>query len=83
MYPWYRESQIGVGQFCSPMTTIKTESGYNDCMLALDYAAQMPAQVVFSATGRLTKATHHQHFRIKDPIFSLYPELMASQLMGI
>lgn len=22
------------------MTTIKTESGYNDCMLALDYAAQ-------------------------------------------
>lgn len=41
MYPWYRESQIGVGQFCSPMSaTIKTESGYNDCMLALDYAAQ-------------------------------------------
>ncbi|XP_054269625.1 zinc finger protein rotund-like isoform X2 [Macrosteles quadrilineatus] len=42
MYPWYRES---VGQFCgtaSPMpTTIKTENGYNDCMLsALDYAAQ-------------------------------------------
>lgn len=41
MYPWYRDSQIGVGQFCSPMAaTIKTESGYNDCMLALDYAAQ-------------------------------------------
>lgn len=41
MYPWYRESQIGVGQFCGPMSaTIKTESGYNDCMLALDYAAQ-------------------------------------------
>lgn len=41
MYPWYRDSQIGVGQFCSPMTAaIKTESGYNDCMLALDYAAQ-------------------------------------------
>ncbi|XP_046671630.1 zinc finger protein rotund-like isoform X2 [Homalodisca vitripennis] len=41
MYPWYRES---VSQFCgtaSPMpTTIKTENGYNDCMLALDYAAQ-------------------------------------------
>lgn len=39
MYPWYRDSQIG--QFCGPMSaTIKTESGYNDCMLALDYAAQ-------------------------------------------
>ncbi|KAF6207593.1 hypothetical protein GE061_016040 [Apolygus lucorum] len=40
MYPWYRDS---VGQFCSPNsmpTTIKTENGYNDCMLALDYAAQ-------------------------------------------
>lgn len=41
MYPWYRES---VGQFCAPGnpigTTIKTENGYNDCMLALDYAAQ-------------------------------------------
>lgn len=42
MYPWYRES---VGQFCgggSPMpATIKTENGYNDCMLtALDYATQ-------------------------------------------
>lgn len=41
MYPWYRDSQIGVGQFCSPVTAaIKTETGYNDCMLALDYAAQ-------------------------------------------
>ncbi|KAK9507558.1 hypothetical protein O3M35_007387 [Rhynocoris fuscipes] len=43
MYPWYRDS---VGQFCSAaaantmQTTIKTENGYNDCMLALDYAAQ-------------------------------------------
>lgn len=40
MYPWYRESQIGVGQFCGPVAAIKTESGFNDCMLALDYAAQ-------------------------------------------
>lgn len=44
MYPWYRDSQLGVGQFCSPMSAaaaaIKTETGYNDCMLALDYAAQ-------------------------------------------
>lgn len=46
MYPWYRDSQIGVGQFCSPMSaTIKTESGYNDCMLALDYAAQSKVSV--------------------------------------
>lgn len=42
MYPWYRaDSQLGVGQFCGPVATqIKTESGFNDCMLALDYAAQ-------------------------------------------
>lgn len=40
MYPWYRDTQIGVGQFCSPVSaTIKTETGYSDCMLALDYAA--------------------------------------------
>lgn len=40
MYPWYRDS---VGQFCgaaSPIPTIKTENGYSDCMLALDYASQ-------------------------------------------
>ncbi|XP_066907854.1 zinc finger protein rotund-like isoform X1 [Halyomorpha halys] len=40
MYPWYRES---VSQFCPPSSmpaTIKTENGYSDCMLALDYAAQ-------------------------------------------
>lgn len=44
MYPWYRDSQIG--QFCGPMSaTIKTESGYNDCMLALDYAAQSKVSV--------------------------------------
>lgn len=42
MYPWYRDSVSQLGQFCgNPMpTTIKTENGYNDCMLALDYAAQ-------------------------------------------
>lgn len=39
MYPWYRDTQIGVGQFSSPVTAaIKTESGYTDCMLSLDYA---------------------------------------------
>lgn len=44
MYPWYRDSVSQLGQFCAPgnpmTTTIKTENGYNDCMLALDYAAQ-------------------------------------------
>ncbi|XP_065168246.1 zinc finger protein rotund-like isoform X3 [Atheta coriaria] len=42
MYPWYRDSVGGqLGQLCGPMaTTIKTENGYSDCMLALDYAAQ-------------------------------------------
>ncbi|XP_076254268.1 rotund isoform X2 [Rhynchophorus ferrugineus] len=42
MYPWYRDSVGGqLGQLCGPMTTtIKTENGYNDCMLALDYATQ-------------------------------------------
>lgn len=42
MYPWYRDSVGGnLGQLCGPMaTTIKTENGYSDCMLALDYATQ-------------------------------------------
>ena len=46
MYPWYRDSMSQLGQFCSAGTNlpaptaahIKTENGYNDCMLALDYA---------------------------------------------
>ncbi|XP_044742093.1 zinc finger protein rotund-like [Chrysoperla carnea] len=52
MYPWYRTTDTStaaaamqastaaaLGQFCSPMaTTIKTETGYADCMLAIDYA---------------------------------------------
>ncbi len=46
MYPWYRDSMSQLGQFCAGnnLTTaaaaaaIKTENGYNDCMLALDYA---------------------------------------------
>lgn len=61
MYPWYRDSVsgqlagVGVGQFCSPMTaTIKTETGYNDCMLALDYAAQTK---VHAASCRRTIVT--------------------------
>lgn len=52
MYPWYRDTQIGVGQFCNPIgatTTIKTESGYTDCMLALDYAAQSKVSFFFSS----------------------------------
>lgn len=55
MYPWYRaESQLGVGQFCGPVATqIKTESGFNDCMLALDYAAQskVSAQLKIKLNG--------------------------------
>lgn len=50
MYPWYRESVSQLGQFCAPgnpmSTTIKTENGYNDCMLALDYAAQSKVSAV-------------------------------------
>ena len=48
MYPWYRDSMSQLGQFCAgnnlssaaaaSAATIKTENGYNDCMLALDYA---------------------------------------------
>lgn len=61
MYPWYRESQIGVGQFCSPMSaTIKTESGYNDCMLALDYAAQ--SKVNFYYTFMTLKRCSNHYF---------------------
>ncbi|KAK6634796.1 hypothetical protein RUM44_000043 [Polyplax serrata] len=38
MYPWYRQS---VSQYCNTaMPSIKNESGFSDCMLALDYAAQ-------------------------------------------
>lgn len=51
MYPWYRDSVGGqLGQLCGPMaTTIKTENGYNDCMLALDYATQSKVSVSFFA----------------------------------
>lgn len=49
MYPWYRDSVGGqLGQLCGPMaTTIKTENGYNDCMLALDYATQSKVGALF------------------------------------
>lgn len=44
MYPWYRDTQIGVGQYSSPVTAaIKTETGYADCMLSLDYAVSSGA----------------------------------------
>ena len=39
MYPWYHRQSVS--QYCNAtMPAIKTESGFNDCMLALDYAAQ-------------------------------------------
>ena len=53
MYPWYRDSMSQLGQFCSggnlPAPTaahIKTENGYNDCMLALDYAQNKVRYIV-------------------------------------
>ena len=55
MYPWYRDSVSQLGQFCAPgnpmSTTIKTENGYNDCMLALDYAAQTKVSSTMSTCG--------------------------------
>uniref|UniRef100_A0A336LLB8 CSON013675 protein n=1 Tax=Culicoides sonorensis TaxID=179676 RepID=A0A336LLB8_CULSO len=50
MYSWYRDS---VGQYSSPLTaSIKTEAGFNDCMLALDYATQsklhLPISIYFN-----------------------------------
>lgn len=64
MYPWYRESQIGVGQFCGPMSaTIKTESGYNDCMLALDYAAQSKVNETQTNSRRVLTTMGIQCFR--------------------
>lgn len=68
MYPWYRDSVGGqLGQFCGPMaTTIKTENGYNDCMLALDYATQ--SKVSYFKFGKKTfnlleKCLVHVSFR--------------------
>lgn len=57
MYPWYRDNQIGVGQFCGPISaTIKTETvGYNDCMLAIDYAAQNKVRIHLHAPN------YHNH----------------------
>ncbi|CAB3381704.1 Hypothetical predicted protein [Cloeon dipterum] len=63
MYPWYRDAgQLGQFNPQAMPAAIKTESGYNDCMLALDYAAQSkkaafvwssppPASEVSSAHG--------------------------------
>ena len=53
MYPWYRDSMSQLGQFCagnnlsSAAATIKTENGYNDCMLALDYAHNKVSLLTF------------------------------------
>lgn len=58
MYPWYRDTQIGVGQFCGPVSaTIKTESGFNDCMLTFDYAP---------STGSYNKVSIF-HFYLSNP----------------
>ncbi|KAG8227307.1 hypothetical protein J437_LFUL004856 [Ladona fulva] len=53
MYPWYRETMTtqlcgnAVPSAAAAAAAIKTESGYGDCMLALDYAAQ--SKVSFSS----------------------------------
>ncbi|XP_023711216.1 zinc finger protein rotund isoform X3 [Cryptotermes secundus] len=66
MYPWYRDSVSQLGQFCAPgnpmSTTIKTENGYNDCMLALDYAAQSKkAAFVWSSPAEPSPHPPHVH----------------------
>lgn len=61
MYPWYRDTQIGVGQFCSP-ATIKTETGYNDCMLTLDYAASAGSQSKVSEAIWMWLDFYYAHF---------------------
>lgn len=67
MYPWYRDNQIGVGQFCGPISaTIKTETvGYNDCMLAIDYAAQNKVRIHFIACTKLPPQ-NHTFFRLPN-----------------
>ena len=57
MYPWYRDSMSQLGQFCGAAAAhganIKTENGYNDCMLALDYAQTKVGQTCdVSSTNR-------------------------------
>ncbi|KAF7270260.1 hypothetical protein GWI33_016768 [Rhynchophorus ferrugineus] len=61
MYPWYRDSVGGqLGQLCGPMTTtIKTENGYNDCMLALDYATQSKFMVKWPIDIKLSTVVIH------------------------
>lgn len=76
MYPWYRDTQIGVGQFCSghPVSAaIKTETGYNDCMLTFDYAASTGSFSKVSKMGfshvkyHLIECNIRIHFGVKTP----------------
>jgi hypothetical protein len=56
MYPWYRDAgQLGQFNPQAMPAAIKTETGYNDCMLALDYAAQSKVSDSSSKT-RLPRA---------------------------
>ena len=65
MYPWYRDSMSQLGQFCSAGTNlpaptaahIKTENGYNDCMLALDYAQNKVSRTLFDFHLSLLRMT--------------------------
>lgn len=69
MYPWYTRDSVGgqLGQLCGPMaTTIKTENGYNDCMLALDYATQSKVtKILYTLYNALSSIprTRYEGFR--------------------
>ena len=63
MYPWYRDSMSQLGQFCGAAAAhganIKTENGYNDCMLALDYAQTKAGQTLRAMKQKLPKSDLH------------------------
>ena len=82
MYPWYRDSMSQLGQFCSgnnlPAPTaahIKTENGYSDCMLALDYAQNKvrikPAQRL-EIDARARKIDVHLFTNFNEPTTNVY-----------
>ncbi|XP_065346333.1 uncharacterized protein LOC135943618 [Cloeon dipterum] len=58
---------------------IKTESGYNDCMLALDYAAQSKVDVVASAQAR--KATGHAQKLLKSRFYAQSHFILITKLV--
>jgi len=75
MYPWYRDSMSQLGQFCPPTpTAIKTENGYNDCMLALDYAHNKVRKFFhykINLQGKIESHSFGTHLKSSDPGLSL------------